>query len=157
MNESEWVTNCMLTQRCTLYRLTHSFMNVPWLIHEWVIESRSACWLSRPKETLKTRAEARRCILFGYALVSRELTRIIEHESQTISRIDQILGLSCRISSLLQGSFTKKTINCIDPTNRNHPIPQHESPSDASAFFFEKVLSKVYLTDIQMVLDKVSS
>jgi len=40
----------------------------------------------------------------------------------TVSRIDQIIGLFCRISSVLEGSFAKKTSNFIDPTNRSHPI-----------------------------------
>jgi len=38
------------------------------------------------------------------------------------SRIDKIIGLFCRIMSLLQGSFTKETYNLIDPTNCSHPI-----------------------------------
>jgi len=40
----------------------------------------------------------------------------------TVSRIDKIIGLFCRISSLLQGSFAKETYNFIDPTNQNQPI-----------------------------------
>ena len=30
---------------------------------------------------------------------------------------------SCRIASLIQGSFAKEIYNLIDPTNRSHPIP----------------------------------
>jgi len=33
----------------------------------------------------------------------------------TVSRIDKITGLFCRILSLLQGSFAKETYNFIDP------------------------------------------
>jgi hypothetical protein len=40
----------------------------------------------------------------------------------TISRIHEIIGLFCRIASLLQDSFTKETYNLIDPTNQSHPI-----------------------------------
>jgi len=40
----------------------------------------------------------------------------------TVSRIDKIIGLSCRISSLLWGSFAKETYILIDPTHRSHPI-----------------------------------
>jgi len=40
----------------------------------------------------------------------------------TVSRIDKITGLFCRISSLLKGSFAKETYNFIDPTNQSHPI-----------------------------------
>jgi len=41
----------------------------------------------------------------------------------TVSRIDKIIGLSCRILSLSLGSFAKETYNSIDPTNQSHPIP----------------------------------
>jgi len=48
------------------------------------------------------------------------------HHSQygvaTISRLLKIVGLFCRISSLLQGSFAKETYNFKEPTNRSHPI-----------------------------------
>ena len=40
----------------------------------------------------------------------------------TISRFLKIIGLFCRISSLLQGSFVKETYNFKEPTNRSHPI-----------------------------------
>ena len=33
-----------------------------------------------------------------------------------------IVGLVCRILSLLHGSFAKETYNFIDPTNQSHPI-----------------------------------
>jgi len=41
----------------------------------------------------------------------------------TVSRIDKITRLFCRISSLLQGSFAKETYDLIDLTDRSHPIP----------------------------------
>ena len=40
----------------------------------------------------------------------------------TVSKNDQIIGLFCRISSLLYGSFAKETCNFVDPTNRSHLI-----------------------------------
>ena len=40
----------------------------------------------------------------------------------TISRLDKIIVLFCRIASLLWGSFAKETYNLIDPTNISHPI-----------------------------------
>ena len=40
----------------------------------------------------------------------------------TISRLLKLIGLFCRISSLLQGSFAKETYNLKEPTNRSHPI-----------------------------------
>jgi len=41
----------------------------------------------------------------------------------TISRLLKIVGLFCRIQSLLQGSFAKETYNFKEPTSRSHPIP----------------------------------
>ena len=40
----------------------------------------------------------------------------------TVSRIDKITGLFCRISSLLWVSFAKETYKFIEPTNCSHPI-----------------------------------
>jgi len=40
----------------------------------------------------------------------------------TISRLLKIIGLFCRIWSLLQGSFAKETYNFKEFTNRSHPI-----------------------------------
>ena len=40
----------------------------------------------------------------------------------TISRLLKIIGLFCRISSLLYGSFAKKTLTFKEPTNRSHSI-----------------------------------
>ena len=40
----------------------------------------------------------------------------------TISRLLTIIGHFCRILSLLQGSFAKKTYDFKEPTNRSHPI-----------------------------------
>jgi hypothetical protein len=40
----------------------------------------------------------------------------------TVSRIDTIIGLFCRIASLVQVCFAKKTYNLIDPTKCSHPI-----------------------------------
>ena len=39
-----------------------------------------------------------------------------------ISRLLKIIGLFCRISSLLEGSFAKETCNFKEPTSRSHPI-----------------------------------
>jgi len=40
----------------------------------------------------------------------------------TISRLLKIIGLFCRILSLVYGSFAKETYNFKEPTNRSHPI-----------------------------------
>ena len=50
----------------------------------------------------------------------------IAHTQQLWGGYDQqslkIIGLFCRISPLLQGSFAKETYNFKEPTNRSHPI-----------------------------------
>ena len=51
----------------------------------------------------------------------------------SVSRIDYITGLFCRILSLLQGSFAKETCNCVDPTNWSHPISMYLWHIDACA------------------------
>ena len=53
----------------------------------------------------------------------------------TVSRIDKIRGLFCRILSLLKGSFVNQTYNLIDPTIRSHPICQY---LHSAAFLFAK-------------------
>jgi len=40
----------------------------------------------------------------------------------TISRLLKIIGLFCRISFLLSGSFAKETYNFKEPTSHSHPI-----------------------------------
>ena len=40
----------------------------------------------------------------------------------TVSRLLKIIGIFCRISSLLYGSFAKETHDFKEPTNRSHPI-----------------------------------
>ena len=45
----------------------------------------------------------------------------------TVIRIDKMIGLFCRILSLLYGSFGKETYNFIDPTNQSHPIAGYYS------------------------------
>ena len=39
----------------------------------------------------------------------------------TISRINKMIGLFCRLLALLKGSFAKETCNFIDPTKQSHP------------------------------------
>ena len=62
------------------------------------------CEISKRQKFLKT---ARWYMLYGAAMISRLL---------------KILGLFCRISCLLQGSFAIKTYNLKVPTHRSHPI-----------------------------------
>jgi len=51
------------------------------------------------------------------------MSDIMSYGVATISRLLKIIGLFCRISSLLQGSFAKETYNFKESTNRSHPIP----------------------------------
>ena len=51
----------------------------------------------------------------------------------TVSRIDKIIGLFCRISSLLSGSFAKETYNFIDPNIKSHPISLFRPCKSATA------------------------
>ena len=51
---------------------------------------------------------------YGVATISRLLA--------TISRLLKIIGLFCRISTVLWGSFAKETCDFKGPTNRSHPI-----------------------------------
>jgi len=68
------------------------------------------------------------------------LSHIYTYGVATVSRINKIKGLFCRISSLLQASFAKETYNLIDPTNCIHPIWSmsvfmsiwHESSTDVT-------------------------
>jgi len=43
------------------------------------------------------------------------------------SRLLKIIGLFCRISSFLEGSFAKETCVSREPTNRSHPICYSEA------------------------------
>jgi len=53
----------------------------------------------------------------------------------TISRLLKIIGLFCRVSSLLWDSFAKETYNFKEPTNRSHPIATcHRILKDHSGF-----------------------
>jgi len=49
--------------------------------------------------------------------------RCIEYGEAAVSRLLKIIGLFCRISTLLYGSFAKETFNFKEPTTRSHPIP----------------------------------
>ena len=53
---------------------------------------------------------------------SIEIRTTIPHGVATISRLLKLIGLFCRISTLLWGSFAKETYTCKEPTNRSHPI-----------------------------------
>jgi len=56
----------------------------------------------------------------------------------TSSRLLEMIGLVCRISSLLQGSFAKETNNFKEPTNRSHPILPASLGTSAAGKFSQK-------------------
>jgi len=58
-----------------------------------------------------------------WPLCTCDMTHAYMYGVATVSRIDKITYLFCRILSLLRGSFAKETYNFIDPTNQSHPIP----------------------------------
>jgi len=45
--------------------------------------------------------------------------------------VAKMIGLFCRIWSLLLGSFAKETYNFKEPTNRSHPILSNVKGVDA--------------------------
>jgi len=77
-----------------------------------------------------------RRVLSGYCVHTCDMTQTYVrqvytwHESfacygvATISRLLKVTGLFCRISSLLEGSFTKETYDFKEPTDRSHTIPE---------------------------------
>jgi len=63
--------------------------------------------------------------MIEYTEQKRAITScVVYYGVATVSRIDKITGLFCRILSLLQGSFAKETYNFIDPTHQSHPIEE---------------------------------
>ena len=55
-------------------------------------------------------------------IYTRIYIRIHVYGMATMSRLLKIIGLFCRISSLLHGTFAKETSHFKEPTNRGHPI-----------------------------------
>jgi len=47
---------------------------------------------------------------------------IVRYGAASMSRLLKIVGLFCRISSLLKGSVAKENYNSKEPTNGSHPI-----------------------------------
>jgi len=55
--------------------------------------------------------------------VSSNINVLSIHKGEpTISRLLKIIGLFCRISSVLYSSFAKETYQFKEPTKRSHPI-----------------------------------
>jgi len=63
-------------------------------------------------------------------MVKSHGTNGIRYGVASISRLLKIIGLVCRISSLLYGSFAKETYNFKEPTTCSHPIMASGDESD---------------------------
>jgi len=55
-------------------------------------------------------------------MCARTCVCVYVHGVASMSRLLKIIGIFCRIMSLLQGSFAKETYNFKEPTKRSHPI-----------------------------------
>jgi len=99
------------TCQCT-YEWVMSHMNGSW--HIWMVRGTYEWFVAHMNEL---RQQCRRIYTHIYDQVPNE-----SYGVATVSRIDKIIGLFCRISSLLQGSFAKKTYHLIDSSNQSHPI-----------------------------------
>jgi len=76
-----------------------------------------------------------------------------------VCRIDKIIGLFCKIPSLLKGSFAKETSYFIDPTDRSHPIAtkcttynKSISKSVRTRYTFSKISSHLIATGWRSVV-----
>ena len=78
------------------------YMNESCLIYEWLM---SHIWMTHAHQEASSQISNH----YGVAM---------------ISRLFEIIGLFCRIWSLLQGSFAKETYNFKEPTNHSHLIFQ---------------------------------
>jgi len=56
------------------------------------------------------------------SIILIQVTGICWYGMAMISRLLKVIGLFCRISSLLYGSFAKETYHFEEPTSRSHPI-----------------------------------
>jgi len=70
-------------------------------------------------ETKTTNTRIFICILTGRCI------SLYMYGMASVSKIDKIIGLFCRILSLWWGSFAKETYNFIDPTDQSHPTSTH--------------------------------
>ena len=82
-------------------------------------------WLIGTEPTISACINKLKCTSFKTYITGRPP---IQNYSQlhygvaTISRLLETIGLFCRLSSLLQGSFARETYNFKEPTHRSHPI-----------------------------------
>ena len=104
-------------------------------------------------------------IIFEYTIFDRGNTSTIivmaDTKGQcygvaTISRLIKIIGLFCRISSLLEGSFAKETYYLKEPTNRSHLI-SHPPLSLKSMFWRCAVIVSKYISSTvsRLIVDSI--
>ena len=74
----------------------------------------------------------------------------------TISRLLKIIGLFCRISSVLLGSFAKETCNFKQPTNRclTHTARQQQSGRGGSGLLLVNNERRVDVMNLQVSFAK---
>ena len=105
-----------------LFRLQHTATHCNTLQHtathcNILVKTRYNLFLFRLQHT------ATHCNTLQHTATLRVATvPFLSYGVATVSRIDRIIGLFCKILSLLQGSFAKETYNNIDPTSRSHFI-----------------------------------
>ena len=66
-----------------------------------------------------------------------------------ISRLLKIIGLFCRIQSLLYVSFAKENYNLKEPTNRSHPIT---SKTGISSLYIQVYRQMVAITCLHRIM-----
>ena len=66
----------------------------------------------------------------------------------TVSRLLKIIGLFCRIQSLLQGSFVKETYHFKEPALRSHPTALSSKPymSHICVYIYQSIYSQHLIT-----------
>ena len=95
-------------------------MNESCHTYKWVLRHKWTHHVTHINESFHT------CRWVTTHVCMRHVTHINEswytYGVATVSRINKIVGLFCRIWSLLYASFAKEPYNLIDPTNQSHPI-----------------------------------
>ena len=82
-------------------------------------------------------------------LCPRIRIRVSDYGVATIGRLLKNIGLFCRISSLLWGSFAKETYHFKEPTNRSHPI---QSIKDTVPWYSNLTVHWGYINLIQSLI-----
>ena len=97
-------------------RLSYLFVDSPNThtnTHQYIVYSLEHIW-----NTYNRRSQVIACHMY---LLKNACDRL-SYGVATISTLIKIIGLFCRISSLLKGSFAKETYDFEEPTTHSHPI-----------------------------------